>query len=328
MSSRHFAKNPLGHPRRTETAVGSDGGIFDQTGEIKNAFKAPPPPTREADCVKPSNLMLRPNGHNTASAARALSMVEAIAAAKPQGSKPTPVPAISSRWTSRLSTTPATAPAETSSVSDPIVWGDLLEEHVMEHWQETRHRDVEPSQEQSTFDSVRDTAAPAETSPVSEPQAMGTFSIFELSQEHCKFDSVRDTTAEAEALPVSKPRATITLSTPLVLVDGQETHDTSFDRSKEESKIDSARTTLSAEPAPVFGPHALETTLPEPLDSDDEHAIANSKIPFNPNADVPVPSTEEARLRDHRALVRQISSRLTRDGDATDDDVAQEIFSR
>jgi hypothetical protein len=292
MSSRHFAKNPLGHPRRTETAVGSDGGIFDQTGEIKNAFKAPPPPTREADCVKPSNLMLRPNGHNTASAARALSMVEAIAAAKPQGSKPTPVPAISSRWTSRLSTTPATAPAETSSVSDPIVWGDLLEEHVMEHWQETRHRDVEPSQEQSTFDSVRDTAAPAETSPVSEPQA------------------------------------TITLSTPLVLVDGQETHDTSFDRSKEESKIDSARTTLSAEPAPVFGPHALETTLPEPLDSDDEHAIANSKIPFNPNADVPVPSTEEARLRDHRALVRQISSRLTRDGDATDDDVAQEIFSR
>jgi hypothetical protein len=292
MSSRHFAKNPLGHPRRTETAAGSDGGIFDQTGEIKNAFKAPPPPTREADCVKPSNLMLRPNGHNTASAARALSMVEAIAAAKPQGSKPTPVPAISSRWTSRLSTTPAIAPAETSSVSDPIVWGDLLEEHVMEHWQETRHRDVEPSQEQSTFDSVRDTAAPAETSPVSEPQA------------------------------------TITLSTPLVLVDGQETHDTSFDRSKEESKIDSARTTLSAEPAPVFGPHALETTLPEPLDSDDEHAIANSKIPFNPNADVPVPSTEEARLRDHRALVRQISSRLTRDGDATDDDVAQEIFSR
>jgi hypothetical protein len=290
MTSRHFAKNPLGRPKQKDTAVDPDRGIFDQTGEIKNAFKAPPSPTREADCVKPSNLMLRPNGSNTTSAGRALSLVEAIAAAKPQGPKHTPVPTIISQWTSRLSTTPATAPAEMSSVSDPIAWGDLLEKHVTEHWQETRHTDVEPGQEQSTFDSLRDTTAPTET------------------------------------LPVSEPQATITLSTPLVLVPGHKSHNTSVDRSKVKRKFDSARNTISAEPAPVFGPHTLGTTLQEPLDSDEEHAIANSKIPFNPNRDVPVPSIEEARLRDHRALMDQLFSTSTRD-EVTGDDILKGLPS-
>jgi hypothetical protein len=290
MTSRHFAKNPLGRPKQKDTAVDPDRGIFDQTGEIKNAFKAPPSPTREADCVKPSNLMLRPNGSNTTSAGRALSLVEAIAAAKPQGPKHTPVPTISSQWTSRLSTTPATAPAEMSSVSDPIAWGDLLEKHVTEHWAIITLSIVEPSQEQSTFDSLRDTTAPTET------------------------------------LPVSEPQATITLSTPLVLVPGHKSHNTSVDRSKVKRKFDSARTTISAEPAPVFGPHTLGTTLQEPLDSDEEHAIANSKIPFNPNRDVPVPSIEEARLRDHRALMDQLFSTSTRD-EVTGDDILKGLPS-
>jgi hypothetical protein len=326
MTSRHFAKNPLGRPKQKDTAVDPDRGIFDQTGEIKNAFKAPPSPTREADCVKPSNLMLRPNGSNTTSAGRALSLVEAIAAAKPQGPKHTPVPTISSQWTSRLSTTPATAPAEMSSVSDPIAWGDLLEKHVTEHWQETRHTDVEPGQDQSTFDSVRDTTAPTETLPVSEPQAIITLSIVEPSQEQSTFDSLRDTTAPTETLPVSEPQATITLSTPLVLVPGHKSHNTSVDRSKVKRKFDSARTTISAEPAPVFGPHTLGTTLQEPLDSDEEHATANSKIPFNPNRDVPVPSIEEARLRDHRALMDQLFSTSTRD-EVTGDDILKGLPS-
>jgi hypothetical protein len=326
MTSRYFAKNPLGRPKRTEPAVVPDRGIFDETGETRNAFKAPPSPTRDADCAKPSNLMLRPNGSNTASAGRALSLVEAIAAAKPQGPKETPVPTISSQWTSRLSTTPATAPAEMSSVSDPIAWGDFMEKHVMEHWQQTRHTDVKSSQEQSTFDSVQETTPLAETSPVSEPQATVTLSIVEPSQEQSTLDGLRDTTAPTETLPVSEPQATITLSTPLVLVPGHKTHNTSVDRSKVKRKFDSARTTISAEPAPVFGPHALETTLAEPLDSDDEHAIANSEIPFNPNADVPVPSIEEARLRDHRALMDQLFSTSTRD-EVTGDDILKGLPS-
>jgi hypothetical protein len=268
--------------------VGSDRGIFDQTGEIKNAFKAPPPPTRDADCVKLRNLALRrPKDRDAASTGRALSLKDAIAAAKPQGAKKTSERVISTDskwWENRMGMTRATAPAEKSSASDPVVWVEFLEPHVMDDWQENRHTDVDSSQEKSKIDSVRDTTAPAET------------------------------------MPVPEPHATVTLSKPPVLVDGHETHDTSVDRSKEESKIDSARTTASAEPAPVLGPHALGSTLLEPKGSEDGNVAFD--MPFNPNPDVPVPSNEDALLREEQALIDRLSSAFAH-GKLTSDDIVR-----
>jgi hypothetical protein len=292
MSSQHSTVSILGRPKRIDMPVGSDRGIFDQTGEIKNAFKAPPTPTRDADCIKPRNLALRrPKDRDAASTGRALSLKDAIAAAKPQGAKKTSERVISTDskwWENRMGMTRATAPAEKSSASDPVVWVEFLKPHVMDDWQENRHTDVDSSQEKSKIDSVRDTTAPAET------------------------------------MPVPEPHATVTLSKPPVLVDGHEIHDTSVDRSKEESKIDSARTTASAEPAPLFGPHTLETTFLEPKGSEDENAAFD--VPFNPDADVPVPSIEEVRLSEDRAIMRHLSSAFARGG-VTSDDIAREFPS-
>jgi hypothetical protein len=288
MSPRHSTIGPLGRPKRKDTPAGSDRGIFDPTGEIKNAFKTPPTPTRDADCAKPRKLVLRrPKDRDAASPGRALSLKEAIAAAKPHGSKKTDVPLISTDskwWDNRMGKTRAIAPAETSSASDPIEWGDFVETRVMEDWQESPQMDVGSSQGKSKIDTARNTAAPTGKLPVSEPQASGS------------------------------------LPTPPVLVAGHRTHDTSIDRSKEESKIDSARTTASAEPAPVLGPHALGSTLLEPKGSEDGNVAFD--MPFNPNPDVPVPSNEDALLREEQALIDRLSSAFAH-GKLTSDDIVR-----
>jgi hypothetical protein len=292
MTSQYTTKGPSGRSKRKDPPVDSDRGVFDPTGEIKNAFKAPPPPTRDADCVKPHKLVLpRSKKRAAASTGRALSLKDAIAAAKPQGSTKTSVPVSgtdSKWWENRMGMTRATAPAETSSASDPVDWDDFLEPHVMEEWQGNRSMDVNANAEKSKIDGALNTTAPSEAMPLSEPQPSGSL----------------------PTPPVS------------VLEYRLETHNTRVDRSKEASKIDSARTTASAEPAPVFGPHAaLKSTLPEPKESEDEWSIFN--MPFDPNfSDVPVPSFEDIIPREQEALMDRLDSAVAQ-GDITSDDIVR-----